>query len=155
MIRTALGAVAVIACGAPAGLGLLGNSSFSQAVPVRTPQQAVHATATTPLRVIPTSARRAGDGRADDHRHHRGGEVEPGDDRGRHAEPGDDRGRHAEPGDDRGRHAEPGDDRGRHAEPGNDRRGRPGRPGRPGRHSPDDRHGSGHRHGGGEPGDDH
>jgi hypothetical protein len=139
MIRTALGAVAVIACGAPAGLGLLGNSSFSQAVPVRTPQQAVQATATAPLRAIPTSARRGDDAGAGDHRHHRGREVEPGDDRGRHAEPGDDR----------GREVEPGDDRGRHAEPGNDREGRHGSDGRHGGH------GSGGRHGGGEHGDDH
>jgi hypothetical protein len=104
MIRTALGAVAVIACGAPAGLGLLGNSSFSQAVPVRTPQQAVHAAATPPLRTMPTPARRGDDTRADDHRHHGGREAEPGDDRGREAEPGDDRqGRHRS--DDRhGRH---------------------------------------------------
>ena len=94
----------------PASIGLLGNASFAQSVPVRVPP---HATV------------------LDD----RGGltpHAEPGDDKGGltpHAEPGDDRSGltpHAEPGDDRSGltpHAEPGDVRGGltpHAEPGND-----------------------------------
>ncbi len=81
----------------PASIGLLGNASFAQSVPVRVPP---HATV------------------LDD----RGGltpHAEPGDDKGGltpHAEPGDDRSGltpHAEPGDVRGGltpHAEPGND---------------------------------------------
>jgi len=97
----------------PASIGLIGNASFAQSVPVRVPSQAT---------VL------------DD----RGGlspYAEPGDDKGGlspHAEPGDDKGGlspHAEPGDDKGGlspHAEPGDDKGGlspHAEPGDDKGG--------------------------------
>ena len=77
-------AAAVVAVAAvPGVIGLAGNASFAQSVPVQVP---------------------AGASTIDDHGRH----AEPGDDRGRHAEPGDDRGQRAEPGDDRGRHAERG-----------------------------------------------
>ena len=86
----------IVAALVPAVIGLAGNASFSQSVPLHAPHQAAtHSTSATPS----PSASSTPSATADDH--------------GRHAEPGDDRGRHAEPGDDRGRHAEPGDDRGR------------------------------------------
>jgi hypothetical protein len=126
-----IGATATIAA-VPAVIGLAGNPSFSQSVPVRTPPQ---------VQVASRATTHAGDDR--------GRRVELGDDR-RHALvsaspsaapsaalsaspsavpsvatlrspaatfsvagiPADDHGRHAEPGDDRGVHAEPGDDRG-------------------------------------------
>jgi len=80
----------------PASLGLIGNASFAQSVPVRVPSQA------TPV------------GGQSKH-------IEPGDDKGglsAHVEPGDDKGglsAHVEPGDDKGglsTHVEPGDDKG-------------------------------------------
>ena len=96
---------------APASLGLMGNASFAQSVPVRVPSQAT---------VV---------GGQSTH-------VEPGDDKSgpsTHAEPGDDKSgpsNHAEPGDDKSgpsTHAEPGDDKSgpsTHAEPGDDKSGR-------------------------------
>src|SRR4249919_887406 len=91
--------IATTVAAVPAVLGLAGNASFAQSVPVRVPAQAQL---------------------VDDH----GGatkHAEPGDDNGgatKHAEPGDDNGgatEHPEPGDDNGgatKHAEPGDDNG-------------------------------------------
>ena len=93
MKKLLIAAAVAAAAAVPGVIGLAGNASFAQSVPVQVP---------------------AGASTIDDHGRH----AEPGDDRGRHAEPGDDRGRHAEPGDDRGQRAEPGDDRGRHAERG-------------------------------------
>ena len=93
MKKLLIAAAVAAAAAVPGVIGLAGNASFAQGVPVQVP---------------------AGASTIDDHGRH----AEPGDDRGRHAEPGDDRGRHAEPGDDRGQRAEPGDDRGRHAERG-------------------------------------
>ena len=57
MIKTFLGAVAVVAAGAPATVGLAGNSSFSQAVPVRTPEHATsaHAAGATSPRPVGTA----------------------------------------------------------------------------------------------------
>jgi len=84
MKRIIIAAAALLAV-VPASLGLLGNASFAQSIPVRVPSQAS---------VL------------DDH----GGlrtHAEPGDDNGgqrTHAEPGDDnggQGTHAEPGDDK------------------------------------------------------
>jgi hypothetical protein len=83
------GAVAL----APAVVGLAGNPSLRQQVPVQNVQQRDDSRSVQPVR--------SG-----------GREAEPGDDRGGAAEPGDDRGGAAEPGDDRGGAAEPGDDRG-------------------------------------------
>ena len=97
----------------PASLGLIGNASFAQSIPVRVPSQAS---------VL------------DDH----GGlikHVDPGDDNGglnTQTEPGDDNGgltTQTQPGDDQGgltRHAQPGDDQGgltRHAQPADDNSG--------------------------------
>jgi len=80
----------------PASLGLIGNASFAQTVPVRVPSQAT---------LVGGQSRH----------------IEIGDDKGglsTHVEPGDDKGglsTHVEPGDDKGglsTHVEPGDDKG-------------------------------------------
>ena len=80
----------------PASLGLIGNASFAQTVPVRVPSQAT---------LVGGQSRH----------------IEIGDDKGglsAHVEPGDDKGglsTHVEPGDDKGglsAHVEPGDDKG-------------------------------------------
>jgi hypothetical protein len=80
----------------PASLGLIGNASFAQTVPVRVPSQAT---------LVGGQSRH----------------IEIGDDKGglsAHVEPGDDKGglsTHVEPGDDKGglsTHVEPGDDKG-------------------------------------------
>jgi len=80
----------------PASLGLIGNASFAQTVPVRVPSQAT---------LVGGQSRH----------------IEIGDDKGglsAHVEPGDDKGglsAHVEPGDDKGglsTHVEPGDDKG-------------------------------------------
>jgi len=101
----------------PAVIGLAGNPSFSQTVPVHVPKQVQVASVT--------------DHSADD----KGLHAEPGDDRGgESATPtpsatstsvpasnrGEDRGANLEPGDDRGMATEPGDDRGMATEPGDD-----------------------------------
>jgi hypothetical protein len=135
MKRTLITISAAVLAAVPATVGLSGNASFAQTVPVRTPSQVTVA---------------QDKGRPAEH-------AEPGDDKGgRHlaiqaARSADDkggRGKHAEPGDDkggRGKHAEPGDDkggrhlatqaarsvddkggRGKHAEPGDDKGGHGG-----------------------------
>ena len=80
----------------PASLGLIGNASFAQTVPVRVPSQAT---------LVGGQSRH----------------IEIGDDKGglsAHVEPGDDKGglsAHVAPGDDKGglsTHVEPGDDKG-------------------------------------------
>jgi len=93
----------------PASLGLIGNASFAQTVPVRVPSQAT---------LVGGQSRHIeiGDDKGGLSAH-----VEPGDDKGglsTHVEPGDDKGglsTHVEPGDDKGglsTHVEPGDDKG-------------------------------------------
>ena len=96
MKKLLIAAAVAAAAAVPGVIGLAGNASFAQSVPVHVP---------------------AGASTIDDHGRH----AEPGDNHSRHAEPADDRGAKAEPGDDRGNHAEPGDDRGQRAEPGDDR----------------------------------
>jgi hypothetical protein len=87
-ILMAVGTVAgACAIAVPAALGLSGNPSFSQRIPVGVPstaQQVSFDDHTTTRELID----RRTTGRNDDRRH-----AEPGDDRSRHAEPGDDRGR--------------------------------------------------------------
>jgi hypothetical protein len=86
-----LGAAAAVAL-TPAVIGLAGNPSLSQQVPVQNVQQTHSSSSPTSTATPrPTGTR--------------GREAEPGDDRGTHtAEPGDDRGTHtAEPGDDNNR----------------------------------------------------
>src|SRR3954452_10427535 len=84
--RTLITISAAVLAAVPATVGLSGNASFAQSVPVRTPSQVTVAQA-------------------------KGGpakHAQPGDDQGRHgkqAEPGDDKGG-------RGKQAEPGDDKG-------------------------------------------
>ena len=73
MKKLLIAAAVAAAAAVPGVIGLAGNASFAQSVPVHVP---------------------AGVSTVDDHGRH----AEPGDDRGRHAEPGDDRGRHAERG---------------------------------------------------------
>jgi hypothetical protein len=101
MKRTLITISAAVLAAVPATVGLSGNASFAQGVPVRMP---------SPVMVAQDKGAPA--------KH-----AEPGDDKGgraKHAEPGDDKGgraKHAEPGDDkggRGKHAEPGDDKGAH-----------------------------------------
>ena len=78
-----IGTTALLAA-APASIGLIGNTSFSEDVPVRVP-----ATATLlDSQGSPTAS--------PSHRSHPRGEAEPGDDHGGHgeAESGDDHGRH-------------------------------------------------------------
>ncbi len=69
LITAAVVAIAAV----PGVIGLVGNASFAQSVPVQVP---------------------AGASTLDDHGRH----AEPGDDHGRHAEPGDDRGGASGPG---------------------------------------------------------
>ena len=105
IIITAAALVAAI----PASLGLMGNASFAQSVPVRVP---AHAT----LLGDPSKHIEIGDDNGGASAH-----LEPGDDKGgasAHLEPGDDKGgasAHLEPGDDKGgasTHVSPGDDKG-------------------------------------------
>jgi hypothetical protein len=122
VIATA-GTASVLAA-APAVAGLVGNSSFSQQIPVPVPSGA-HQVHQVEDRLVVNSSSPASSAPS----------------RTRHAEPGDDRGgvtRTAEPGDDRGgvtRTAEPGDDRGgsttstTSAAPSDDRGGNGGRGG--------------------------
>ena len=111
VIGTAAGACAIAV---PAALGLAGNPSFSQRIPVRVPSSAHLVTADDHGSDAAEAIHRH-KGRHEATRRHddpttsatpRGTEPEPGDDRGRgtEPEPGDDRGRGTEP--------EPGDDRG-------------------------------------------
>ena len=67
MKKLLIAAAVAAAAAVPGVIGLAGNASFAQSVPVHVP---------------------AGASTIDDHGRH----AEPGDDRGRHAEPGDDRG---------------------------------------------------------------
>ncbi len=115
-----IGTTALLAA-APASIGLIGNTSFSEDVPVRVP-----ATATLlDSQGSPTAS--------PSHRSHPRGEAEPADDHGGdrpsgthgEAEPGDDHGGHgeAESGDDHGGHGgHDGDDSGgdRHGGDGSD-----------------------------------
>jgi len=110
MKRIIIATGAVLLASVPATLGLVGNTSFAQSVPVRVPQQAS---------ILDDN------GRLTPH-------VETGDDKGglrspSATEPGVDKGgltTHVEPGDDNGgltTHVEPGDDKGglpTHVEPG-------------------------------------
>jgi hypothetical protein len=73
--RILLGTGALVVVAIPAVLGLWGNASFAESVPVRVPTQAVT--------VTPSPSSSPDDGLSDDH----GGDV-PRDDR---TEPGDDR----------------------------------------------------------------
>jgi uncharacterized membrane protein YgcG len=143
------GAAGACAVAVPLVLGLSGNPSFSQRIPVRVPSAAhlvefddrgrvVDAGASTPAAAISTSPRRQAP---------RPAPVRSS----RHPEPGDDRSTHAEPGDDRSTHAEPTDDRQSSSAPsdgtGSGRHGRGGRGGSDDGGSDDG--GSGHsgRHG--------
>jgi hypothetical protein len=99
MKRSIVTAGVILLAAVPASMGLIGNASFAQSVPVRVPSQAT---------VLDDN------GGLTKH-------VEPGDDNGgltKHVEPGDDKGgltKHVEPGDDKGgltKHVEPGDDKG-------------------------------------------
>ena len=67
MKKLLIAAAVAAAAAVPGVIGLAGNASFAQSVPVQVP---------------------AGASTIDDHGRH----AEPGDDHGRHAEPGDDRG---------------------------------------------------------------
>ena len=67
MKKLLIAAAVAAAAAVPGVIGLAGNASFAQSVPVHVP---------------------AGASTIDDRGHH----AEPGDDRGRHAEPGDDHG---------------------------------------------------------------
>jgi hypothetical protein len=103
---------AALLAAVPATMGLVGNTSFAQDIPVRVPSQASVLDDHGALR-SPTAAELGDDNGG------QGTHAEPGDDnggQGTHAEPGDDRsGTSAiEPGDDnggQGTHAEPGDDK--------------------------------------------
>ena len=99
-----IGTTALLAA-APASIGLIGNTSFSEDVPVRVP-----ATATLlDSQGSPTAS--------PSHRSHPRGDAEPGDDHGGDR-PSGTRGE-AEPGDDHGE-AESGDDHGGHGGHGGD-----------------------------------
>ncbi|MGX7679739.1 hypothetical protein ACSMXN_12690 [Jatrophihabitans sp. DSM 45814] len=142
VLYTASAIAAAAIAATPAVAGLVGNSSFSQQIPVPTPSNAqqvkivgnqLSVSSRGPAPQASKGTRSASATSTDS------GHPEPGDDRGgaatRTPEPGDDRGgattRTPEPGDDRGgaatRTPEPGDDRGgattRTPEPGDDRGG--------------------------------
>ena len=100
MKRIIIATGAALLAAIPAAIGLVGNTSFAQSVPVRVPSQAKVVDDNGGLRAP--------------------GATEPGDDNGgltTHVEPGDDNGgltTHVEPVDDNGgltTHVEPGDDK--------------------------------------------
>jgi len=147
-----LGTLAILAA-TPAAIGLIGNASFSESVPVRLPAVAslLDDSGNTVRPVDSPSAHpEAGDDHGGDR--DRGGRAESDDDRGRRVEPSDTSSHHAESGDDhggdrdRGRRAESGDDHGGHGgHDGDDNSGSDGHGGSSGRddNSGSDGHGSG------------
>jgi hypothetical protein len=116
----------VLLAGVPASLGLVGNASFAQSVPVRAPSQASVVDDKGGL----SKHVEAGDDKGGLRKH-----IEAGDDKGglsKHVEAGDDKGglsKHIEAGDDKGglrKHIEAGDDKGglgKHIEAGDDKGG--------------------------------
>src|SRR4051795_1599528 len=130
--RTLITIGAAVLAAVPATVGLSGNASFAQSVPVRTPSQVTVAQHTGG----PAKHAEPEDDKGGRHLAAQGAKaVDDKGGRAKHAEPGDDKGgraKHAEPGDDKGgrpKHAEPGDDKGgrlltQAAEPGDDVGGR-------------------------------
>jgi hypothetical protein len=78
MKRTMITLAAVLAALVPAAIGLWGNASFSQAVPVRVPASAQVVTPTVPVTAATSGAPTADDHGGDTPRDQR---TEPGDDR--------------------------------------------------------------------------
>ncbi len=120
-------AVVTIVAAVPAVIGLAGNPSFAESVPVRVPAtaQTVAAQTVAAAHATPTTTDdKGGQTKHPEPGDHRGGgakarpSASPTTSSSAHPEPGDDKGglaAHPEPGDDKGgttQHAEPGDDHG-------------------------------------------